>query len=663
MSGTGRDGPRFAYLVLTHKEPRQVEALAARILALSPRGEVVVHHDAISSELPWDGRPPARVHLVDRGRVLWGDWSMVEATLRLVRYALEELRADWFVVLSGEHWPVTDLDRWERTEASSGVDAFVEAEAVPRRLRFGRSDEGGNMYLSRCIHRWITVRQPRRPLLHRAVGGLWKLSLYVNPIVAVEYSHRREAWFFGRPRRRGPVRGWTFYKGSQWIAFNRRSAETVLATSPAVTAWFRRGHIPDETYLHTILRHADHLVVTDKVVTYVPVGPKKPVVRWMVLKAEDLPSVWASGAAFARKVDLVDRPGVVRAIDAAVDRARGEALDAITAPAAPAIRSSSPSAPCSVAVVGMHRSGTSAMAGMLVGLGLAGPSGADAVAATESNERGHWESETVHMCNVRILAALESDTYAPPPARAPGWEAEARFDVVRSEARQYLTAGAAEARPTVLKDPRLCITYPLWKSALGTPLPAIFVIRDPLEVALSLQARDDLPIVLGLALWDRYVRSAALGLQGAPTLVVDYAAVLADPVKWTDVVCGFLEDLGLQPDPRAKDVALSFLDGGLRHQDRDRSDFEPLVGAHREVHAVLEARAGTQSIWSVPDLPPEPPWADYVLELRREVVAARHELYWTRSSRVFRAASAAWRVTGGGPRPSAAMDDFGGAPR
>ena len=136
------DGPCFAYLLLSHKDPGQVEALAARILELSPHGHVVVHHDLASDDVPWDGRPPSRVHFVDRSRILWGDWSIVEATLRMVRYAVEELRADWFVVLSGEHWPVADLHEWENATSLSSIDAFVEADPVPERLRFGRARRG-----------------------------------------------------------------------------------------------------------------------------------------------------------------------------------------------------------------------------------------------------------------------------------------------------------------------------------------------------------------------------------------------------------------------------------------------------------------------------------------------------------------------------------------
>ncbi len=655
-------GPCFAYLILTHKDPQQVEALAARILELSPHGQVVVHHDLASDDLPWGGRPPSRVHFVERDRVLWGDWSIVEATLRLVRFALEELHADWFVVLSGEHWPVVDLRAWEDSSVASGVDAFVEAEPLPKRLHFGRADEGANMFLSRCIHRWVTVRQPRMAAAHRAVGGVFKLGLYISPLYTVEYSHRRESWFFGRPRARGLLKNWVFYKGSQWIAFNRRAAETIVRTDPAVTDWFRRGHIPDETYFHTVLRHADNLVVTADVVTYVPMGLTPPVPKWMVLTFEHLPAVWSSGAAFARKVDLVNHPEVIRAINAEVDRSRaaGHGLgrphaDDANADEQRLERGSRPNPPACVAIVGMHRSGTSATAGLLVGLGLAGPRVEDLVPANDGNERGHWESESVHMCNVKVLAALGGDTYAPPPP-ASGWENDPEFDLLRSEAAQWFES-TSDGRPLVLKDPRLCITLPLWKTALPGNLPTLFVLRDPLEVARSLQARDKLPMVLGLALWDRYVRCAALSLEGSRTLVVDYAAMLEDPVKWTEVICAYLEEQGLHLGPDSRSAALTFLDTRLRHQRGDGSDYEPLVGAHREVHAILSERAGTHSTWEPPELPPAPPWADYVLQLRREVVLTKHELYWTQSSRVFKAASALWRLTGSGPRASLA--EFG----
>lgn len=328
--------PRFAYLVLTHKEPHQIEALASRILELSPTGEVVVHHDLAADHLPWKGQPPNRVHLVDRQNVLWGDWSMVEATLRMVRFGLEQLEVDWFVLLSGEHWPVVDLCRWEESSVASGTDAFVEASALPRRLHFGRLDEDGNRFLARCINRWVTIAQPSSLNAHRVLYHLAQLALYTRPIVTFEHSDRRRSWFIGIRRwRRGPLKGWTFYKGSQWIAFNRHAADAILHTDPGVTDWFRQGHISDETYFHTVLHHAEGLVVSNRMASWVPPEPERPMYgEAMYIRLDDLPTVWSSGAAFARKVDTVNRPEVIRAIDDEVDRQRAtrEAARALPVP-------------------------------------------------------------------------------------------------------------------------------------------------------------------------------------------------------------------------------------------------------------------------------------------------------------------------------------------
>lgn len=195
--------PRFAYLLLTHKDVRHVEELASRILDLSPTGHVVIHHDLASDELPWQGNPPERVHFVDRGRVLWGDWSIVDATLRMIRFAHRELDADWYTLLSGEHRPIVDLRQWEQSTFASGVDAFVEAETLPEKLTFGRGNEDANRFLARCLHRWVTIDEPSFQAGRKALGGLWRISRYGLPVGALEYSHRRQAWFIGSPRHHG----------------------------------------------------------------------------------------------------------------------------------------------------------------------------------------------------------------------------------------------------------------------------------------------------------------------------------------------------------------------------------------------------------------------------------------------------------------------------
>lgn len=321
---TSPKNPSFAYLLLTHKDPQQVEDLTRRLLDLSPGSQVVVHHDADSGDPPWRGHPSAPIHLVERCRVSWGDWSMIEATLRLIRYAVDRLDADWFVLLSGEHRPAVVLPQWEASTAASGNDALLAAERLPSRLRFGSTDFDRNQYLARSRLHWSLFDRPRNDIAHRSMGLLMKLSSRVRPVLSVEYIHRREAWAIGRARRDRPVPGWTFYRGSQWFALNRRAAAAALTIDPAVAEWFEHGWIPDETYLQTALRHVPGLVVADVPTTFVLDTPEKPYPGWMQLSPEDLPAVRASGLPFARKVDLAGRPEVVAGMDDAVDQQRPE---------------------------------------------------------------------------------------------------------------------------------------------------------------------------------------------------------------------------------------------------------------------------------------------------------------------------------------------------
>jgi hypothetical protein len=309
---------------LTHKSAPQVEELADRLLYLSPDAQVVVHHDVAAGAAPWQGRPPEGIHLVERSRVLWGGWSMVEATLRLLRFAVDELGADWVVLLSGEHRPTVELAEWELALSDSDVDALLGAERLPVRLRFGRSSAETDQYLARIQHRWWLVRRPRAERAHRLVGGLMKLSRFVQPLVSMEYAHRREAWAIGVRRSRRPVRHSHLYRGSQWVALSRRAAQAALDVEPEVTDWFRRGFIPDESYLQTVLRAVPGLRVADTPTTFVLETPQMPVTGWMQLSLADVPAVWASGLPFARKVDATTRPEVVTAIDDWVDRRRAD---------------------------------------------------------------------------------------------------------------------------------------------------------------------------------------------------------------------------------------------------------------------------------------------------------------------------------------------------
>ena len=318
-------------------------------------------------------------------------------------------------------------------------------------------------------------------------------------------------------------------------------------------------------------------------------------------------------------------------------------------------------------VVGMHRSGTSATAHMLVELGLSTPPTGDLIGAGPYNQRGYWETTTVSRFDESILRQL-GGTWSAPPRAAPGWaDADDRAMAALRQRAVDLSGTILAHPPLVMKDPRLCLTLPLWRRALPTEPIAVLVFRDPLEVAQSLRERDGLPLTLGLALWQRYVRESLASVEGLPVLVVEYAQALRDPRALVAEASTFLEAHGIRPGATRTEGAASVFAEELRHQRADALQ-GPLQSDQQELLDVLRSRHGAFDPWRAPELPLEPAWVSDVIELSwsGQVVTAametsRQELKWLHRSRLFRATSALWRVTGTGPALSP-TDGGGEAP-
>jgi len=185
----------------------------------------------------------------------------------------------------------------------------------------------------------------------------------------------------------------------------------------------------------------------------------------------------------------------------------------------------------------MHRSGTSALTGMLGAMGAALPG--DSMPATADNPTGYWESRGLARFNNRLLesAGTRWNDDAAIPAE---WFEDPARDRDRGEARRLLDDAFAAATLFALKDPRLCRLLPFWcqvLSSAGIDHSAVLVLRDPLEVARSLAARKDVPqfrpaaiasTSRALLLWLRYVLDAERHSRDLPRVAVDFAHLVSD---------------------------------------------------------------------------------------------------------------------------------------
>jgi hypothetical protein len=175
-----------------------------------------------------------------------------------------------------------------------------------------------------------------------------------------------------------------------------------------------------------------------------------------------------------------------------------------------------------ISILGMHRSGTSALAGALHRLGAdLGPPSAWLQPAAD-NPRGFFEYEPVVDLNREMLAAL-GGTWSSPPALPPGWVYDERLADFHHRAEELSKDIPGKM---VVKDPRLSLLQPLWEEVADVPA-SVLCLRHPTAVAHSLNMRNEFTIDEGLFLWFRYMAAALINRPDA--LLVEYELLLEDP--------------------------------------------------------------------------------------------------------------------------------------
>lgn len=148
------------------------------------------------------------------------------------------------------------------------------------------------------------------------------------------------------------------------------------------------------------------------------------------------------------------------------------------------------------AVLGMHRSGTSWLAGSLEEKGLA--LGEVNTAATY-NKRGTRENEAIQSLHDGVLRS-SGGSWRDPPRRV-DWSEERRAALADTIAAMDATHGSWG-----FKDPRALLLLDEWRRQLGDRLVLVGIYRHPVAVAQSLAKRQFSPVPPrdGVRLWRAY---------------------------------------------------------------------------------------------------------------------------------------------------------------
>jgi hypothetical protein len=219
--------------------------------------------------------------------------------------------------------------------------------------------------------------------------------------------------------------------------------------------------------------------------------------------------------------------------------------------------------PDPVFIIGMHRSGTSALGGVLESLGLT--VGKSVMPPRPDNPKGFYENLALTELHDKFLKSIGSswDDSIPVVERHFQGEAASRF---QSKLLPLLIEEYGEGRP-LIKDPRICRLMPLWVPLIKehfTEARFILPIRHPVAVAHSLVQRGELTIDDSLKLWVVHVIEAERSSRDFPRAFTTYDALMQCPVE---TMLGLARSAGLPENGVAAAVSKQ-IDSTLQHHTK-----------------------------------------------------------------------------------------------
>lgn len=275
---------KHAYLILAHNE---FEILECLLKCLDCReNDMFIHYDKKVEKLPEFHLQYSNLHILDRRiDACWGDWSLVEIELNLLKSAMLKEHYDFFHIISGVHYPLLSNSELHRIYEAENKCFFQPM--------FANEDE-------------INIRMRRYNLFSRLMMSysfdsfgyrlgrlLWNLTLKFQKIINL----KRNITF-------------DFYKSSQWCTLTREAASYLLNREKEIKKRYSYTFCPDEYFALSELMNSplkEKLVFKKNLLKqdWISTHPR-------IYLLEDYDELISSGCLYARKfsnrsLNLLDR--------------------------------------------------------------------------------------------------------------------------------------------------------------------------------------------------------------------------------------------------------------------------------------------------------------------------------------------------------------------
>lgn len=226
-----------------------------------------------------------------------------------------------------------------------------------------------------------------------------------------------------------------------------------------------------------------------------------------------------------------------------------------------------------ILVIGMHRSGTSAVSGLLAEMGVF--MGKTLFAAQKGvNEKGFYENSELVGVNELILDRLLWSWDDPLAASMDKYLPELD-NAIENKGRRIIASDYKNQSAWGMKDPRTTLLLPFWQKVIdqsNIEATYILMIRSPLEVYASLKKRDGFSLEKSLMLWINYTLSGYFNSVDKNLFVLAYERLLSNPqVVARELAMVASLDVEFDPD------SLNFIDKKLKNQANINAPKTPLT--------------------------------------------------------------------------------------
>lgn len=217
-----------------------------------------------------------------------------------------------------------------------------------------------------------------------------------------------------------------------------------------------------------------------------------------------------------------------------------------------------------VVVLGMHRSGTSSVAGLISLLDYS--AGKDLIPGNDENPKGFFENKLILDFNESLIKKLKVNCYSTYYVPI-DWYNKSFFAEEEKQLTGILRNQFSGVDKILLKDPRICNLLPLYLSVFAREnIQVRFVIihRQPEAVANSLFKRNQVSYHKSNLLWLDHIFKAEFYTRKQARAFITFDTVLSSPARALQSLCNDLDFYGKLPESILT-RADSFIEKGLNH--------------------------------------------------------------------------------------------------